>query len=111
VVGLVLLAIILPTGLVISVRTWHRTPVGRRISPPNPRLTEADRLPVEELKLLIGRHGRSTTLLRPVGTCEFDGRRFECKAEQNVIGKDVEVEAIGLTDRTVIVRAVPAPKA
>jgi membrane-bound ClpP family serine protease len=105
-IGLVVLAIILPVGLVISVRTWHRTPIGRRISPPNPRLSAADRLPVEDLKSLVGRHGRSVTLLRPVGTCEFDGRRVECKAEQNVVQKDVPVEAVGLVDRTVVVRPV-----
>lgn len=101
------LVVLLPAGLLVAVRTWHRTPLGKRISPPNPVLGEDDRLPVELLKAVIGQRGRTVTLLRPVGTCDFHGRRLECKAEQNVIERDVEVEAIGLVDRTVVVRPVP----
>jgi len=43
-VGLVVLAIALPTALVITVKNWHRTPAGRYISSPNPQLREEDRL-------------------------------------------------------------------
>ncbi len=105
--GLALLAVGLPVGLVVSVRCWHRTPVGRRISPPNPALREEDRLPVQQMLALIGRRGRSLTPLRPVGTCEFDGRRVECKAEHGAIGAGEPVEAVRLADRTLCVRAVP----
>ena len=105
-VGLVVLAIILPTGLIVSVRNWHRTPIGRRISPPNPELTEKDRMPVDDTRVLIGRLGRSLTPLRPVGTCLFDGRRVECTAEYGMIEKDVEVEGVRLVDRTLSVRPV-----
>lgn len=104
--GLVVLAIILPTGLIIAVKNWHRMPVGRRISPPNPKLTDKHRMPVDDLKPLIGRRGRSLTLLRPVGTCIFDGRRVECKAEHGMIARNVEVEALRLIDRTLSVRPV-----
>lgn len=107
--ALAALAVILPVGLVVAVKTWHYTPLGRRISPPNPELKEEDRLPLESLRAVVGQRGRSVTLLRPVGICDFQGRRLECKAEQNVIVKDVEVEAIGLVDRTVVVRPVPPP--
>lgn len=96
--------VILPVSALIVVRNWHRTPVGRRISPPNPSLTERDRMPVSEFEALIGRKGRTVTLLRPVGTCDFDGRRVECMAEYGMIERDVSVEAIGLSDRTVVVR-------
>jgi len=105
--GLAVLAVVLPVGLVMSVRYWHRTPVGRRISPPNPRLRDEDRMPIEPLAALIGRRGRSLTPLRPVGICEFDGRRVECKAEHAVIEAGEPVEAVRLADRTLCVRAVP----
>lgn len=104
--GLVILAVVLPVGLVVSIRTWHRTPVGRRISPPNPQLTMQDRMPVSEMEALVGTVGRSLTPLRPVGTCVFDGRRVECKAEYGMIERDVEVEGIRLVDRTLSVRRV-----
>jgi len=97
--------VLLPIGLVISVKTWHRTPVGRRISPPNPVLTERDRMP-EDMKRFIGQVGRTATLLRPVGMCIFDGQRVECASEQGVIGPGVEVRAIQLVDRTLSVRPI-----
>jgi len=105
-ISMVILAILLPTGLVFSVKNWYRTPVGRRISPPNPKLTAEDRMPVEQLKSMIGSKGKSLTLLRPVGTCEFDGKRVECTAEYGMIEKNMEVEAVRLVDRTVSVRPV-----
>ena len=109
-IGLGAVAILLPVGLVISVKYWHRTPVGRRISPPNPVLTEHDRMPVEDLRKLVGTRGITVTLLRPVGMCLFNGRRLECTSEQGIIETGVEVEAIRLVDRTLSVRPVPPPK-
>ncbi|MDM8006198.1 MAG: hypothetical protein QUV05_08645 [Phycisphaerae bacterium] len=105
-VGLCILVVLIPAAVLTAVKTWYRTPIGKRVCPPNPELGEKDRLPVEPLRTLIGQRGRTVTLLRPVGTCEFQGRRYECKAEQGVIQKEVEVEAIGLVDRTLVVRPV-----
>jgi membrane-bound ClpP family serine protease len=102
------MVIILPVGFVVGVKTWHSTPIGKRISPPHPELKEEDRLPLENLRGVVGQRGRAVTLLRPVGICDFQGRRLECKAEQNVIQKGAAVEAIGLVDRTIVVRPVPS---
>lgn len=103
VMNAIMLMIVLPTGIILGIRNWHRTPIGRRMSPPNPELTEADRLPVHTV---LGTIGQSVTVLRPVGTCEFAGKRLECMAESGFIERGVKVEAIGLSDRTVLVRAV-----
>ena len=103
-VGLIMLAIILPAGLWFAINNWHRTPLGRRISPPNPDLTARDRLPVEEYKSLIGRVGKSLTPLRPVGTCEFDGERVECLAEHGMIERNVKVVGVRMVDRSLSVR-------
>lgn len=107
VMNAVMLMIVLPMGFVFGVRNWHRTFMGRRISPPNPKLTDEDRLPVSDPRELIGCTGQTVTVLRPVGTCEFAGKRLECKAEAGFITAGVPVEAVGLSDRTVLVRAVP----
>ncbi len=104
------MVVILPVSFVIAIKTWHSTPIGKRISPPNPELKEEDRLPLATLRDVVGQRGRAVTLLRPVGTCDFQGRRLECKAEQNVIQKGAEVEAIGLVDRTIVVRPVATPQ-
>jgi len=106
IISIVLLAILLPTGLITAVKNWHRTPIGRRISPPNPVLGGEDRLPTEQLTPLLGLVGKALTPLRPVGTCVFDGQREECSAEQGMIEADTEVQAIRLVDRTVSVRPV-----
>jgi len=111
-VGVVVLAIALPTAVVITVKNWHRTPAGRYISYPNPRLTEEDRMPRSELEALLGKTGRAMTILRPVGTCQFDERRVECKAEYGMIPKGTKIKAIRLIDRTILVRAAdsdPSP--
>ncbi len=56
VINAVMLMVVLPTAMILAVRNWHRTPMGRRISPPNPKLGEQDRLPVSDLKLLAFEH-------------------------------------------------------
>ncbi len=105
-VNAALLVVAIPAGFVVAIRNWHRTPIGRRISPPNPTLTAADRMPVGDMEALVGQTGRTSTMLRPVGMCEFAGRRVECKTETGVIAAGVEVEAVRVVDRTVVVQPV-----
>jgi membrane-bound serine protease (ClpP class) len=108
IINAIVLLIALPTGFMIAIRNWHRTPIGRRISPPNPTLTPQDRLPISDLESLLGATGKAMTFLRPVGICEFNGKRFECKAEYGVIAAGVEVEAVRLSARSVVVRPLHA---
>ncbi len=108
--GLTASAILLvgiPIVLRFAVKHWHQTWVGQRISPPNPVLTDADRMPIEQLKAMIGQTGRTITPLRPVGMCLFDDQRVECMSEQGMIAANAEVECIRLSDRTLVVRPVP----
>ena len=109
VASLMVLAVVLPTGFYVSIKNWHRTPVGRRISPPNPELKTEDRLPIDDAARFVGRVGRSATPLRPVGMCLFDGRRVECIAEHGMIESNVEVEGVALVDRSLSVRPVSLP--
>jgi len=105
-VAIVILIAVLPTMAILAVKYWHRTPVGRRIAPPNPTLTEEDTAGVRlaELQPLVGQVGQSLTPLRPVGTCEFNGRRVECVAEMGMIERGTTVEAVGIRNRTLVVR-------
>lgn len=89
--------VFLPTFAYLSVKYWPRTAVGRRISPPNPVLTAEDTsVPIEEMAALIGRTGRSISPLRPVGVCEFNGKRISCVAEFGMVDADVIVEGVSL---------------
>jgi len=78
--------------------------MGRRISPPNPVLTAADTsVPVEEIASFIGHSGRSVSALRPVGICEFYGRRVSCIAQFGLISAGVDVEGVGMSGASLAV--------
>jgi membrane-bound ClpP family serine protease len=88
----------LPLFALASVKIWPKTWVGRRVAPRNPIVTQRDTsVPVEELSRYIGQSGRSITQLRPVGFCEFQGRRVPCIAEFGLIESGVFVEGVRLS--------------
>jgi len=101
--------IAVPTLAVVSIKYWHRTPLGRRISPPNPVVRKGEAFANDDLQDLIGRFGRAVTPLRPVGSCDFGGRKVECVAESSMIETETVVEAVALQGRTLIVRPKPVP--
>jgi len=99
--------VLVPALFLFALKHVTRLPMGKRLAPPNPepssgRTTEH----VEALRRLIGRRGRAVTPLRPVGTCEFEGRRVSCVAEMGMMEKGAAVEGCGLSGRDLIVRAV-----
>jgi len=99
--------IVLPTFAGLAVKYWQRTPIGRRIAPPNRVATVADSgVPVQELRGLVGAEGRSVSALRPVGICDFGGRRMSCVAEAGLIDSGVPVVAVGISGANLTV----APK-
>lgn len=96
--------VFVPVFAFVAIKYWHRTPIGRRIAPPNPVLTIKDTgVPVEELGKLVGQVGRSVSTLRPVGICEFDGRRVSCVAEFGMVEADVTVEGTGIKGSNLVV--------
>jgi len=106
-VSLMLLAVILPTMVILAVRHWHRTPIGRRISPPNPVLTVEDAGGRPDLlEPFIGQIGTSLTPLRPVGECRFGSQKVECVAESGMIDRGVTVQAVGIMNTSLAVRPV-----
>ncbi|MHC4698022.1 MAG: hypothetical protein ACYTFA_14915 [Planctomycetota bacterium] len=89
--------VLVPAFAFLAIKYWPKTPIGRMIAPPNPKLTSADiSVPVEELQRHIGQLGRTVSPLRPVGICEFNGRRISCVAEFGMVEAGVDVEGIGI---------------
>jgi membrane-bound serine protease (ClpP class) len=87
----------LPIFAMAAIKIWPKTWVGRRVAPRNPIITSRDTsVPVDELSRYIGQTGRSITPLRPVGFCEFQGRRVPCIAEFGLIESGVAVEGVRL---------------
>ncbi len=105
VIAILLCMVILPVMAFLAIKYWHQTPIGKLISPPNRPLTVDDiGVPVEELQQLIGQTGRTVSPLRPVGICEFNGKRVSCIAESGMVEAGVSVEGIGMSgaDLTVV---------
>ena len=104
-ISVVSLLILLPVAAVVAIKYWPNTWMGRKIAPPNPVLTHEDTGNIDEkLQPFIGRHGRSITPLRPIGTCVFDGQRLECVAEVGMIERDLPIKAVGIRGRNLAVR-------
>ena len=97
--------VFVPAFAFVAIKYWHRTPIGRRIAPPNPTLTVDDTsVPVETLARMVGQTGRSKTPLRPVGICEFNGKRVSCVAEFGMIEAGVEVEGLRISGSNLAVQ-------
>ena len=105
IVAILACLVFLPTFVCLAVKYWRRTPIGRRISPPNPVLTVADAgVPVEELTRLVGQTGTAVTPLRPVGICEFSGKRVSCVAEFGMVERGTMVEAVRVSGSNLAVQ-------
>ena len=96
--------VFVPALAFVAVRYWPRTPIGRRIAPPNPVRTASDTsVPVDELRALVGQRGRTLSPLRPVGSGEFNGKRISCVAEHGMIEVNVEIEGTGVKGANLVV--------
>jgi membrane-bound ClpP family serine protease len=90
--------ILLPSFAMLAVKIWPKTPIGRRIAPPNPVVTAADSsVPAVELSRLIGQTGRCVSPLRPVGICDVHGRRLSCVSQWGWINAGAGVVVVGVS--------------
>lgn len=104
-ISIVACMIFLPTFAYFSIKYWPLTPIGRRIAPPNPTLTVEDTtVPILELQSHIGQTGKCTSPLRPVGICDFQGKRISCIAEFGMIDSGTEVEGVSIKGANLAVR-------
>ena len=88
-------------------RYCRDTRFGRRVllAPPVRQRGEAI-TDAPELSELLGRTGRVLTPMRPVGMCDFDGRRVECVAESGYVAEGQTVKVIRVEGTQVTVRVV-----
>lgn len=100
VLAIIATLIVLPVFAVTAVKVWPHTRIGRILSPLNPVSTKEQKLAdLEDIVALVGRQGRTLSPMRPVGACEFDGRRLECICESGMIDAGVVVRAVGIKGR------------
>jgi membrane-bound ClpP family serine protease len=72
-----------------------------------PKRERGDAIPdTEQLKEMVGAEGIVITPLRPVGTCDFSGKRIECVAESGYVDRDKKVRVIRIQGTQLTVRIV-----
>lgn len=101
-----------PLLLALAVRIYPKSPVGKRVLLRGPSGHAIDRVARESLDLakFLGQRGTATTILRPAGICDFNGRRIDCMSESQAINRGSTVEVIRVDGTHVYVRAVePEP--
>lgn len=106
-VGVVVAVTMVPALLALAYTLLPRTRFGRRVLLAPPVRQRGDAIAdTPELGRLLGQTGRVLTTMRPVGMCEFDGRRVECVAESGYVPKGKKVEVIHVEGTQVTVRVM-----
>lgn len=70
-------------------------------------LKEKDELNTrEDMKVLVGRKGRTTSVLRPAGIGNFDGVRLNVVTEGGFIERDVPIEIVSVDGTRIVVKPI-----
>jgi membrane-bound serine protease (ClpP class) len=106
-VGVFVAAVMIPSLLVFAYRIFPKTRFGKSVTLTPSEREKGDAIPdTAELEGLLGAVGEVMTPLRPVGTCNFSGKRFECVAESGYVDKDKKVKVIDVQGTQLTVRVV-----
>jgi membrane-bound serine protease (ClpP class) len=106
-IGVVIAVIMIPSVLVFAYRIFPKTRFGKSITLTPPEREKGDAIPdTAELKEMLGAEGVVLTPLRPVGMCDFSGRRVECVAEGGYVDKGNKVKVIHVQGTQLTVREI-----
>ena len=106
-IGIGIATVMIPTVLVFAYRIFPKTRFGKSVTLTPPERQQGDAIPdTSELKELLGKVGIVLTPLRPVGMCDFAGRRVECVAESGYVEKDKKVKVINVESTQLTVRMI-----
>lgn len=101
----VLIVILLPIDIVLGVKMFPNTPIGRWVMlRPKEKTTDADRAPADDMDKFLGREGVSVTGLRPSGVIDIDGERIDVVAEGLMIDPDRPVKVVKVDGNRLVVR-------
>ncbi len=105
--GIGIALVMIPSVLVGAYKVFPKTRFGKRVLLAPPVRKEGEAIPdTEELKGLLGAVGTVTTTMRPVGMCDFSGKRLECVAESGYVEKGSRVKVIRVESTQVTVRVI-----
>jgi len=107
--GIIAAAVMIPTMLVLAYKVLPHTRFGKNVTLTPPERSPGDAIiDTDELKSLLGAEGTVITPLRPVGTCDFSGRKVACVAESGYVDKGEKVKVIRVQSTQVTVRVINA---
>jgi len=98
--------ILLPLVVGGMLYSLPRTALGRRILLEAPSLDEVTPFTEDQAQLaeLIGRQGKTLTLLNPGGLVLLDGERMHCESEGMMIDPDSDVRIVDVRGNRLVVR-------
>ncbi len=98
--------VFVPAALLLGIKYVTYLPFGNQFAPPNPTAEQTGTAfdENEDSAQLVGQSGKAITPLRPVGICEFNGRRIQCVSESGVIDPGQIVRGVGVQMNTLEVR-------
>jgi membrane-bound serine protease (ClpP class) len=106
-VGVVIALLMIPSLLIVAYRIFPKTKFGKSVTLTPPERQRGDAIAdTSELKGLLGAVGLVITPLRPVGMCDFSGRRVECVAESGYVDKGEKVKIIRVQGTQLTVRVI-----
>jgi membrane-bound serine protease (ClpP class) len=106
-IGVVIALIMIPTMLIFTYKIFPKTRFGKSVTLSPPQRRQGDAVPdTDELKDMLGAEGVVLSTLRPVGMCDFSGRRIECVAESGYVEKGKKVKIISVESTQLKVRII-----
>jgi membrane-bound serine protease (ClpP class) len=106
-IGIAVAVVVIPTIWVLTYKLFPRTRIGRAMILQKVRREIGDAIPDrDELQRFLGRRGTTVGPLRPVGICEFDGRRVACLSESGFIARQRPVEVVRVEGHKITVRTI-----
>ena len=109
--GLILMLVviaILSIALIFVLRSASKGIISK--SPLIKKETEGEYLSVDDMKFFVGKEGEAITILRPAGTCDFNGVRLDVVTEGSFIQKGTKVKVIRVEGRRIVVAPVALDK-
>lgn len=98
--GIVTLVILFPSAFFLWVKllpstSWGQALLGERPAEERQGLADREQAQRDRMRALVGERGRAVTPLRPVGTIEIGGTRYDALAEGVAIERGDEVRVTG----------------
>lgn len=105
--------VLIPTTLGFAVRFFPNTAWGKKVIHEVPTLDEVTgfREETDHLRSLIGKRGKTQTLLNPSGFVLVNHERHHCESQGMIVDSQVDVEVIAVEGSRLVVKVVKPPAA